>query len=262
MKRLFDKVLVCPPSDSYPLAISTHPESKSINLKLALTQHEDHVSSLRSHGVSVEALKPQNPLPDSVFIQDPALVGEKTVLVGRSREPSRQPEAEIIAEYFKGHNTMVKRVGLGATLEGGDVLVTEDTVFVGVSGRTNYDGFREVQRYFPDVEVKPVKFSSEFFHLLSACSYLADDQLLICDRYVDTSTFQGFECLSVATEDVVAVNVLHLGDGHILMPSGYPRVMDSLHDCGYLPIEIENSEFIKGDGRITCLSLPFYTNLD
>lgn len=261
MKRLFEKVLVCPPGESYPKALSTHPERSTINLKLARKQHKTYVGILESHGITVEGLKPQDSLPDSVFTQDPALAGKNMTLIGRSREPSRQPETRIVEEYLISRNQPFQHLGPGATLEGGDILVTDDAVFVGITGRTNLEGFKEVQRCFPEVEVKPIRFSSEFFHLLSTCSYLADDQALICQRYVDAESFTGVECLQVAPEDIVAVNVLYLGKGHILMPTGYPRIQNLLREYGYEPVEIDNSEFVKGDGRITCLSLPFYRNL-
>lgn len=261
MRRLFDTVLVCPPGRNYPNCLSTHPESMTINLELARKQHSEYIRILGSRGIQVETLPPQDTLPDSVFTQDPALIGKETLLLGRSREPSRQPEAEIIARYFGENGRDVMRVDPKANLEGGDILVTEDVVFVGVTGRTNEKGFREVQRCFPDIEVKPVRYTGEFFHLLSVCSYLADDQILLCDRYVDPSSFGGFECLRVSVEDIIAVNVLHLGAGKILMPTGYNRVRSLLGEYGYDPIEIENSEFVKGGGRITCLSSPFYTNL-
>ena len=261
MKRLFDKALVCAPGESYPKAISSHPESKTINLKLAQSQHSAYVNLLKSHGISVESLKTQDSMPDSVFTQDPALIGSDSVLIGRTREPSRQPEARIIEEYFARQNKPVNHVGPAATLEGGDILVTEETVFVGITGRTNFEGFKDVQRYFSGVDVKPIKFSAEFFHLLSACSYLANNQVLICSRFVDPSVFKGVECLSVASEDVVAVNALPLGGNQILKAAGYPRVSKLLQDYGYEPIEIDNSEFVKADGRITCLNLPFYKNL-
>ncbi len=262
MKRLFEKALVCPPGAGYPRAISSHPESKSINLNLARSQHQAYADVLKSHGISVESLKPQDSLPDSVFTQDPALIGKETVLIGRTREPSREPEARIIEEYFANQDKPVNHVGPAATLEGGDILVTEETVFVGTTGRTNHEGFQSVQRNFPEIDVKPVKFSTEFFHLLSACSYLADNQILCCNSFVDPSAFKGVECLSVASEDVVAVNALPLGGNRILMARGYPRISRLLQDYGYEPIEIDNSEFVKGDGRITCLSSPFYTNLE
>ncbi len=210
----------------------------------------------------MESLKPQDSLPDSVFTQDPALIGKERVLIGRTREPSRRLEAAIIEEYFADKDKLVSHVGAAATLEGGDILVTEETVFVGITGRTNLEGFKEVQKCFSEMEVKPVKFSTEFFHLLSVCSYLADDQILICDRFVDASLFKGVDCLPVNPEDLVAVNALHIGSGHILTAKGYPRVSRVLREQGYNPIEIDNSEFIKGDGRITCLSSPFYRNLE
>ncbi len=260
MKRLYDKALVCPPGKNYPNCLSSHPEHHTINLNLARKQHKEYIQILQSEGIEVEILPPQDNLPDSVFTQDPALIGKETLLIGRSREPSRQLEGAIIERYLKDRRT-IEHIDKEATLEGGDILVTEDTVFVGVTGRTNQMGLDALRKCFREVEVRPVKFSSEFFHLLSVCSYLADDQILVCERYVDSSSFSGFECLPVPVEEVVAVNVLHLGGGRVLMPAGYRRVQTLLRENGYESIEIDNSEFVKGDGRITCLSSPFYKNL-
>ncbi len=260
--RLYEQALVCPPSDSYPRAISTHPKGNQINLTLARKQHETYTKALKSHGIALDVLKPLNSLPDSVFVQDPALVGKNSVLIGRSRELSRQPEAEIMAKHFLDRGKIVVRLDPKAMLEGGDILVCGETVFVGITGRSNAEGFQGVQKCFPATDVRPVKFSAEFFHLLSTCSYVADNQILMCESYVNPSVFEGFECLPVLPEDGVAVNVLPLGEGRVLMPIGYPRVSKLLRDHGYQPVEIDNSEFVKGDGRITCMSLPFYKNLE
>jgi len=43
-----------------------------------------------------------------------------------------------------------------------------------------------------------------------------------------------------------------------MTPSGFPIAAKKLKQAGYEPIEVEMSEFHKGDGGVTCLSSPVY----
>jgi dimethylargininase len=43
-----------------------------------------------------------------------------------------------------------------------------------------------------------------------------------------------------------------------MIPSGFPRTTAALKAAGYSPVEVEMSEFYKGDGGVTCLCSPIY----
>ena len=145
------------------------------------------------------------------------------------------------------------------TLEGGDILVTENQVFVGESRRTNLDGIRQLSIYFGSSKVRRVK--TNLFHLLGACSYLSDRRIILAPHLISAESFPGFELILIPKEEAYAANVLYLGDAEVLIPSGYPRTKRKLEEAGYKPVEIENSEFHKGDGSLTCLCSPIYTVL-
>ena len=55
--------------------------------------------------------------------------------------------------------------------------------------------------------------------------------------------------------------MLYLGENRVLMPAGYPKTMEKLKKEGFKPIEVDVSEFWKGDGGVTCLNSPFYKPL-
>lgn len=139
-----------------------------------------------------------------------------------------------------------------ATLDGGDVLMTDFAIYVGQSTRTNRDAIQALQDWFgkPCVPV-PVHRG---LHLKSSVSFLGGNLLLIDPESVETSAFKKFEWIEVNNTERYAANCLTLGK-FVLMPAGFPKVADKIRAHGFHTIELEMSEFEKADGGVTCLSL-------
>jgi len=257
--RLFDVVFVRPPSDSYVNCISSSPRKSEIDLVLARRQHQKYASALKREGIRVVTLPPLEKFPDSVFMQDPAVVGTKYVIFGRFAAPSRRGEEESFRTELDNHvSGSADRVTITAPgcLEGGDVLVTDRGLFIGESMRTNSDGIEQLQNAMAGVEILAVK--TKLLHLLSACSYLGDGNMMIVPELVDPDNFPGFKLIPIPEDESYACNALHIGERKVVVPSGYPETRNRLKKAGYSPIELDMSEFCKGDGGVTCLSSPIY----
>lgn len=197
--------------------------------------------------------------PDSCFMQDPALLTKDVLVVGRFGATSRRGE-EAILEKEIGTLLPTQHIRGGGTLEGGDILVTHDFVFVGVSGRTNRAGIEQLAAFMPKVVVIPVE--TPLNHLMSVCSYLADRSMAIApDFFSDTSQFSGYKLVKIHREEMYASNMLYLGERRVAIPSGFPKALKSLEESGFKPVPIDVSEFRKGDGAVTCLSLPWYKTI-
>lgn len=218
-----------------------------------------YVSILKESGIEVEELPLLETYPDSVFIQDPVLLGSRVSIVGRFGEPTRLGEAKALIEDLRRRRTPLgelSTVNPSGTLEGGDVVVTERGLFVGESERTNSEGIRQLIAFLKRQHVTPVKTS--LMHLLCGCSYLNKGTMIISPDVVNPNHFLGFKFVRIPKDDAYAADALYLGGGKVLMPSGFPRTVAKLKEAGYKPIEIEMSEFHKGDGGVTCLSCPIY----
>src|SRR2546427_414023 len=143
MNSLFERVFVRPPSEDYPNCNSTNPDKEGIDLVLAKNQHGEYISILKESAIDVLELPVLNGHPDSVFLQDPAVVGRNVTVVGRFGLHSRAgEETAMIDNLNAGHwETGTPRfITAPGQLEGGDVLITDTTIFVGVSSRTNKEG--------------------------------------------------------------------------------------------------------------------------
>jgi len=175
--------------------------------------------------------------------------------VKRSAEERRKHSRD---ELYKGSIEVgsTEYVSHPATLEGGDIVVTENGIFVGESSRTNSAGIKQLATYLSEQVVTPVKTS--LFHLLCGCSYLTDREMIIAPELLDTRSFPGFRFITIPKEETYACDSLYVGDGKVMIPSGFPEAAMKLKQAGYEPIEVEMSEFRKGDGGVTCLSSPVY----
>jgi dimethylargininase len=258
MDRLFDLAFVRAPTNNYANCVSTHPERNMIDADLALEQHREYVSILKECDVKVIELPPLDDFSDSVFMQDPAVLGTTRSIIGRFGEPKRAGEERIFAGELKEYKDVVGEmlnVNAPGSLEGGDVLMTDHGIFVGESSRTNSEGIRQLATYLPEHTVTTVTTRS--FHLLCGCAYLTKRDMIIADG-IDSRSFPNFHFVTIPKEEVYACDALYLGEGRVMIPSGFPRAAKKLKQAGYKPIEIEVSEFRKGDGGVTCLSSPVY----
>jgi len=259
MDRFFDVVLVRHLGDSYVSCVSTNPAKTDIDVRLAKDQHKEYVSALKESGLRVIRLRPLEDFPDSVFMQDPALLGSRRAVIGRFGERSRRGEEKALRNDLSEHRVEVGKIRLVSypgTLEGGDILVTDHGIFVGESRRTNRNGIRQLSTYLDNLEVKPVK--TDLLHLLCGCSYLNRRTMIIAPDLVSPELFSGFRFVTIPREEAYAADALYLGEGRVLIPSGFPKTIMKLREAGYKPIEVEMSEFYKGDGGVTCLCSPVY----
>lgn len=258
--RLYDSVIVRPPVRELTRCVSTHPLRDTVDYRLALKQHENYVKILQEEGIEVYKLPQLEGFPDSVFVQDTAIVRSslRRALISRFGEPSRRGEELSIREFLSKIGFTITDVVEPATLEGGDVLVTsEGVIFVGVTSRTNSNGVEVLKNFFREFRVVAVP-TGKVFHLLSAVNYVGSKTLVIVPEYVDPLYFNGFRLIRVVLEEAYAANMLYLGDNKVLIPEGYPKTAERMRREGYRVIEVDVSEFRKCDGGVTCLSLPFY----
>lgn len=268
MDRLFDRVLVRVPGKSYEDCVSKNPEHNTIDIQKAKKQHEKYVQTLRKYDFEVTELPSLEKFPDSIFVQDTALIGKKSnkAVMCRFGESSRRGEEKSISKFLSKEGFEVKQIKAPGTIEGGDILVTTNTIFIGISERTNEEGIDQLSRHFPSKEIIKVPVT-KVFHLLSGVNYIGENTLAICPDIVDTSHFEGFKLVKLPKSQQNTkyshkpINMLHLGDNKILLPDVYENTKQILQDNGYKVITLPISEFWKGDAGMTCPMLPFYKHL-
>jgi dimethylargininase len=244
------------PARSLDACELTYREREPIDREAAARQHRGYREALRECGARVVTLPPAEEFPDSVFVEDTAVVLEELAVLTRPGVGSRRGEVSLI-EPEVARLRGVARVEPPATLEGGDVLRLGRTLYVGLSPRTNAEGAAALRRLVAPhgYEVLTVE-PRGCLHLKSGCSALDDGAVLVNPGWVDPANFRGREVLAVDAAEPWAANVLSVA-GRVCVGAAFPRTAEMLAARGRDVRAVEVSEFAKAEGALTCLSLLF-----
>lgn len=231
----------------------THLPRVPIDLGRARAQHQTYVACLRDLGCEVMTLPAMADFPDSVFVEDAAIVLDELAIITRPGAASRRGELETIEAALSPHREVERIVG-PATLDGGDVIVADRRVFVGMSSRSTREGAAQLRSILEPrgyaVREVPV---ARCLHLKSACTFIGDATMLVNPRRIE-ARFEGLRCLEVDPEEPDGANALRIGD-RLLSAAAAPRTRDRLQAHGFEVMSVDISELAKAEGAITCSSL-------
>ncbi len=234
----------------------THLERSPIDLHRAAQQHESYEDCLRGLGCDVRSLAEEPELPDSVFVEDAALVLDEVAVITRPGAESRRAETESIAKSLASYRQLL-RIEAPGTLDGGDVLLFHRTIYVGRTSRTNDAGIAQLAKLLGthgygvvSVEVK------HCLHLKTAVTQVAENTLLINSQMVDRAAFGGAEFVEVDSAEPHAGNALLL-DQTVVHPDKHAKTRRRLEERGIKVAALDVSEMLKAEGGVTCCSLVF-----
>lgn len=234
----------------------THLEPQAINVDLARAQHSRYEQCLADLGCHVQSLAPEPDLPDSVFVEDTAIVVPELALLTRPGAESRRPEMPGVAEALSQYRRLVHVVAPG-TIDGGDVLVLDRSLFIGLSGRTNEEGVRQVRAVLEPLGYAVNTVSVQrCLHLKSAVGRVAPDTLLINRDWVDATAFGDIRFIDVDPTEPGAAGALLIA-GTVVYPARFKRTLERLDRAGVQTAAVELSELAKAEAGVTCCSLVF-----
>ncbi len=225
-----------------------------IDADLAAQQHEQYQSVLSSLGCEIVVVPVAPDLPDSVFIEDTALVLDEIAVMCLPGAESRRPEVEGVREFVQRYRK-TESIQLPGTLDGGDLLRVGKVIYAGHSTRSNLDGIEQLRTIVGDYgyEVKTLE-AAQCLHLKSAVSEVAPGTLLINPDWVDQSAFGDCDLIEINREEPHAANALRVAE-KLVYPTSFPRTMDRLVRCGIEVAPVDVSELQKAEGAVTCCSL-------
>ena len=184
------RVILCPPKfmaiEEVINDVQRHYEDENIDVELAMKQHEEFERTLKEHGVEVIKLPASEQFPEQVFTRDIGFAVGDELFVSEMASDIRKGEEEVLEEWLEEEDipfqTTTDRV------EGGDVIVDRNTVYVGVSSRTSEAAIRKLKRDLPDHEIVEVPFNEKYLHLDCVFNILSPEVGLIFPKALDEQT--------------------------------------------------------------------------
>jgi dimethylargininase len=234
----------------------THFEREPIDVDRARIQHRAYERRLAELGCRVVSLPAEPNLPDSVFVEDTALVLDELAVIMRPGAESRRPETASIARALSPYRKLSHLEEPG-TIDGGDVLRIGMAIFVGLSYRSNAAGVERLAQI-----VKPFGYRVEgvrvagCLHLKSAVTQVAADTLLINRAYADPAVFPKMQLIDVDPSEPSGGNALWVNDS-VVYPAAFPLTLKKLQERGLDVRTVDASELAKAEAGVTCCSLIF-----
>jgi dimethylargininase len=247
------RALVRRPSRRLAEGLVTHIERQPVDVDLAVEQWEAYVAALHDAGWTTVEVPPMEECPDGVFIEDDVVMYGDRAVVARPGADERKPETAAIADLLVDLDYDVVSIEAPGTLDGGDVLKHDGTVWVGLGGRTNRSGLDQLAAALEPLGARVVGVPvTKVLHQKSAVTALPDGTIVGYPPLVDDPAT--WEVVLDVPEEAGS-HVVLLDEQTVLMSTSAPRTAELFAARGLRVVAVDLTEFEKLEGCVTCLSV-------
>lgn len=221
-------------------------------------EHQGYIAALEAAGLDVTVLAPLEQFPDSVFVEDPALVFSQAAILLRPGAPSRLAERSELLGALTGRFAEVLQLDQGFA-DGGDILVTPREILIGLSARTDATGAAQLQKLLHSIgrASRVVTVPRGTLHLKTDCALIDEETILATGNLAASGLLDGYRILMVPEEERAATNAVRVNEC-VLMRAGCPRTLDLLSRHGVNAVPLPTNEIAKIDAGLSCMSLRWY----
>ncbi len=221
-------------------------------------EHAAYVAALSATGARVTVLPPSEAFPDSVFIEDPALVLCGQAIVLRPGAASRLGEAADLRGDLQRYCAGVIDLRTDGYVDGGDILCSDHEVMIGLSARTNAAGAADLR---PIVEalgyaMRIVETPPEILHFKTESSLLDSETILATPALARSGCFAGYRVIETPAGEQAAANAIRFNDT-VFVSAGFDRTAEALDRAGYKVVTLSTTQAALVDGGLSCMSLRY-----
>ena len=260
-----EKVIVCQPKYMEILEVINEVQEEyadeNINRYKAMEQHLHFTDVLTENGVAVYMLPPGESKPEQVFTRDIGFSIGNRLFISQMASDIRQGEEEVLSKWLSENGWPHEKLSTNE-IEGGDVIIDGNKVFVGLSSRTSEAAVKQLQEQLTGYEIIPIPFDEKYLHLDCVFNILSSEDALIFPEALEEKTVQMlkgmYRTIEVNAEEqfTMGTNVLSIGNRKVLSLPINKEVNERMRERGYTVIEVDFSEIIKSGGSFRCCSLP------
>lgn len=254
----FNSAIVRNPSASVVCGLRANDNGDPDYSRLKI-EHEAYVTALESLRIEVTVLPELKDFPDSVFVEDPALVFTQGAILLRSGAASRQGETNEISPILQDLFDTVLELPQPGHADGGDILVTPKSVLIGLSKRTDPVGASGLIKCLEILGYngKIVNTPDGVLHFKTECSLLDEETILVTRRMAQSGLFEGFRKIQIPDGEEPAANIVRINDS-VLVSAHYQRTIEILEKNSYSTLPINTTEVEKIDAGLSCMSLRWF----
>ena len=238
-----------------------HFKNEGIHIERALEQHDELVKTLKDNGIEVILLPYHKKYPEQVFTRDIGFTLGQTIFVAEMATDVRTGEENVLKQWLEDEGISYYNLK-GEIIEGGDVVIDQETIYVGLSNRTNQKSAEQLQLLLNQFNVIPISFKDKYLHLDCVFNVVSPEVALIYPNALTKKDIEFFssryELIEVSEEEQfqLGTNVLSIGNKKVLSLPVNEKVNKQLRNRGFQVIEVDITEIIKSGGSFRCCTLP------
>ena len=229
-----------------------------------IIQQEAFVEVLKKHNVDIVWAPKRFDCTNQINTRDVAFVIGNTFVISPMKKAERQNEhlalEEIVGSFDKTDTVFRPHFGI---IEGGDIILDNGRIFVGISERTNWAGYDWlVNNYSKGYEIIPIELNDTFLHLDVVFNLLSGGYALIYKEGIRIESLERishlFNIIEVDSkeQDNLATNVFALSPDVLVCDNRNIRTNAKLKYIGKKIIELNFGEITKIGGSFRCGTCP------
>ena len=253
MSYSFKNAIIRQPNKSIQNGLSSlnlHPQ-----FEIIAEEHSNYIKAIKEAGLQIKLLESLEEYPDSIFVEDPALIYKTNVIILNPFDPSRNGEKNIIKNEIKHFFDNILFVEEGY-VEGGDILNINNHFIIGLSHRTNKLGANNLSKILQSLgsTVEICKTPDDILHFKSECSIIDDDTILVSAKMAQLDYLKShYHLIELPIGEEGAANALRIND-KLLLPDGFVKAEEMLSK-NYNIIKVKVDEIAKVDAGLSGMSL-------
>ncbi len=235
---------------------------EGIHIEKALEQHRHFVQKLNEHQIETILLPYHKKYPEQVFTRDVGFTLGETIFVAHMAHDLRKGEENVLKVWLEDEEISYYNL-IGNKIEGGDVIIDQDTIYIGLSNRTNQLAVEHITRLLGrQFDIKAIPIEEKYLHLDCVFNVLSPNVALVYPPALSENDLQFFssryELIEVTEEEqfTLGTNVLSIGSNKIFSLPVNEKVNSQMREKGFEIIEVDFTEIIKSGGSFRCCTLP------
>ena len=259
MARVSNFELHEPINNTQQYYYKNNPPIKEILIK----QQNQFVKTLEDNGVRVVWVPMRKDSTNQINTRDVGFSIGNTFVISKMKEKIRSNEHIALREVVENFTDTKVYCPKQGVIEGGDIVLNNDKIYVGISQRTNMVGYEWLKRNYSDeFEIIPIYLNEGFLHLDVVFNIVSDKYALVYKKGIKTESIEKitstFTVIFIDDDEQMnlATNVFSINENKIVIDKRNKKLSAELQKIGKEVIELEFDEITKIGGSFRCSTCP------
>lgn len=233
-------------------------------LERLIAQQKEYITVLKNNNVEILFAEKREDSTNQINTRDVAFVIGNSFIVSPMKEKIRQNEhlgLNSIIRLFDSNDSVLRPQK--GVIEGGDIVLSDNAIYVGISQRTNLLGVDWLKCAFGDIyKIVPIYLNDGYLHLDVVFNILSNGVALVCKEGIKQESFKvidkNFNVIFTDYNEQINLptNVFSINPKLVVVDPRNKCTNNNIYRSGLDIVEVDFSEISKIGGSFRCSTCP------